>query len=405
MEYKTLSKIYYSDKTVEKNEYKKIYEDRVNGESCVRYDFEIKGFPAFLVYSKEMVLLISNIYRLDREIRDKASETNSYALEYFTIRCLIDEIRLTNQIEGVASTKQEISGIVERIDKKRKNEEDRLEGLVRKYLLLKDDELELDNPKDFRNIYDALVSKEIHKENPKNDLDGEIFRKDKVSVIKNNQVIHTGLTPESEIIEYIEKLIKVAKDEKTEPLIRIAIVHYLMGYIHPFYDGNGRVSRFLSSKLITKELIDLLGYWLSYAISENGAKYYKSFAITNEAKNRGDLTPFVISFLELIVSAEEEVLLELTKLKEKEKSYVEAIKNIENIGNEIKDLLNILLIISLYGQKGLTNEEIGHQMSCSYSTVRNRVKEAPNGAIIISKENKKNLYEFNLDYFPELNSY
>ena len=73
-----------------------------------------------------------------------------------------------------------------------------------------------------------------------------------------------------------EKTIKAAVDsalaqtyENIEILIRISIFHYLIGYIHPFYNGNGRLSRFVSSYLLSRDLEPLLSYRLSYTIKEN----------------------------------------------------------------------------------------------------------------------------------------
>ena len=80
-------------------------------------------------------------------------------------------------------------------------------------------------------------------------------------------------------------------------MIRIAIFHYLFGYIHPFYDGNGRTSRFINSYLLSKKLQFLVSYKLSYTIKENMNSYYKSFKETNDEKNKGNLSFFVISFL------------------------------------------------------------------------------------------------------------
>lgn len=44
----------------------------------------------------------------------------------------------------------------------------------------------------------------------------------------------------------------------------------------------------------------MVGFSLSNSIKNKISKYYDIFKITNEQKNKGDMTPFVIGFLELI---------------------------------------------------------------------------------------------------------
>ena len=52
---------------------------------------------------------------------------------------------------------------------------------------------------------------------------------------------------------------------------------------------------------------------MSYSVKERIEKYYKGFSLCEHPLNRGDLTPFVISFSELIVDAMENTLGSLRK--------------------------------------------------------------------------------------------
>lgn len=44
----------------------------------------------------------------------------------------------------------------------------------------------------------------------------------------------------------------------------------------------------------------IMGYRLSYTIKENINRYYKSFRIVNDKKNKGDITPFIFTYLDFI---------------------------------------------------------------------------------------------------------
>lgn len=90
----------------------------------------------------------------------------------------------------------------------------------------------------------------------------------------------------------MEKALQFLHTDSCDYLLRIAVFHYLFGYIHPFYDGNGRTSRFISSYLLSQKLNSSIGYRLSYTIKEHLPQYHEAFKICNHYNNKGDLTPF-----------------------------------------------------------------------------------------------------------------
>lgn len=64
--------------------------------------------------------------------------------------------------------------------------------------------------------------------------------------------------------------------EETDPLIRLAVMHYQFEAIHPFVDGNGRTGRVLNLLyLVDKGLLDIPVLYLSRHIIQNKALYYK----------------------------------------------------------------------------------------------------------------------------------
>ena len=85
------------------------------------------------------------------------------------------------------------------------------------------------------------------------------------------------------------------------PIIKASIIHFMIGFIHPFVDGNGRTARALFYWYLLKK-----GYWLteylsiSSVILKTRTQYAKAFLYTETDEN--DLTYFIhykIKILEL----------------------------------------------------------------------------------------------------------
>lgn len=100
----------------------------------------------------------------------------------------------------------------------------------------------------------------------------------------------------------------ILADEAIPALVRVSVFHFLFAYIHPFYDGNGRTNRFISSYVLSCSFSPIVGCRLSYSVKERIEKYYKGFSICEHPLNTGDITPFVISFSGLVVDAMESML-------------------------------------------------------------------------------------------------
>jgi Fic family protein len=396
MRYKILSKLYYS----EPEEYEKIYLSRLEGEETLHFPIAVNGFPAFLICTHEVLSLCSEIHRVDKQVLVLGKQLSDVSLAQYKATCLIEEVKRTNEIEGIASTRRDIRSILENGPTHKKNLR-WLNGIVRLYKEL-ETPIALQTPRDIRVIYDGLVSDEIARKGEESVLDGVLFRKDPVYVKnQHDRLIHTGLNPEEKIISAMDKAIEILQNTNIEQFLRICIFHYYFGYIHPFYDGNGRVARFITSKILAQNLNPLISYRLSLTLKNQQDKYYKAFNITNDGKNRGDLTPFVIMFLELLLASAMDLVEDLTSRIDKVKRYEEELKKGISFDVTGKRILNLLLQHSLFTEKGLSIEEIAAKLQLSDSTVRNRLAHFPSGIITVTKEGRRYVYDLNLEYFKE----
>lgn len=384
-------------------DYKEEYEYRFNDENTIHLPVNIGDNTAFICQTPEIYKRIISIERLDKNVSELYSSFPDIAIEQFTTRCLIDEILLTNDIEGVHSTRKEIGEILQ--DLSTHNKRNLFVGLIAKYVMLERRQpMSFKTCQDIRKVYDDIFYEEIKANDPENLPDGEIFRRSGVEVQSDAQrVIHKGLMPESRIIETFEQSLSVLNDNDIDIFIRIAVFHYLFGYIHPFYDGNGRTSRFISSYLLSRELTPLIGFRLSYTIKENISKYYKAFEVCNDPHNKGELTPFVDMFLSIVEISMQQLLETLEEKKQKWDYYWKRIKLLPSAdkANMFK-LYDVLIQASLFSNIGIGRDELIKHMGLSENTVRNRLKLIPDIMLIENRQKGKKYYLLNLEEADKL---
>ena len=379
-------------------EYKEEYESRFNSGDTIHLPVSVGNNPAFICQTPEIYKRIIAIERLDKAVADLYYALPQIAIEQFTNRCLIDEILLTNDIEGVHSTRKEIGEILQ--DLSSHNKRNRFVGLITKYVMLERRQpMAFRTCQDIRKVYDDIFYEEIKANDPDNLPDGEIFRRSGVEVQSATQkVIHKGLLPESKIIETFEQSLSVLNDDDIDIFIRIAVFHYLFGYIHPFYDGNGRTSRFISSYLLSRQLTPLIGFRLSYTIKENISKYYKAFDVCNDPHNKGELTPFVDMFLGIVELSMQQLAETLEEKKQKLDYYSKNVKKLPNAEKaDMFRLYDLLIQAALFSNIGIGRDELIKHMDLSENTVRSRLKLVPVAMLIENRQKGRKYYLLNLE--------
>lgn len=399
MEYELLSKIFYKKPT----EYESIYDARFNSEASIKLPIKIHENVGFIFNTNEITKLLVKIYKTINKINLLRTHLPNIAINSYIIKSLKDEIALTNEIEGVRSTRKEIEDAIDSI----KNDKSaRFKGLVDKYFkLISNEIIPLNNCEDIRTIYDALVLPEIEKENLP---DGILFRKEPVQVVSATQKEkHRGIMPESKIIESLDLCLDFLKSDDIDSLIKISAFHYLFGYIHPFYDGNGRTSRFISSYLIKNELDVLLALKLSYTVKNNINKYYKAFDVCNDRKNKGDITFFVVTFLELLSQASNDLYTKIADLNDQLNYYNNIINTLVNekvLNDKQAKCIFILCQNRLFDDTYMNMNTLTELLEKSDTTTRKILKSLESKNLLVKSRNKNQyLYSANLDSLSSQN--
>ena len=394
MSYESLLHISYKNE----NDYNEIYNSRINNECATLLDFEIAGNKAFFLTNQDILMLVAKIMSIDKELDHLTANLPSLALEQYTKQTLVDEIKQTNDIENVYSTKKEIQETFKKV--RQGQNKGRFNGLIAKYIKLQtDDSIPLATCEDIRKLYDDLVLKEVVEDDKDNAPDGLIFRKDAVNIHSSTgKIIHEGLYPEDKIIDAMTKALGILNDKNINCLISAAIFHYLFAFIHPFYDGNGRIDRFISSYIISANLNHLTAYKFSYIIKSHQSVYYRMFTETNNPRNKGDLTAFIIKFLEFVMEAEKELITDL-ETKFSDYNYYQHKLTQHGFNGLEKNVTDILLQYALFGEEGVSITVIARLLNKSYNTIAKAIEsiETHSNILRIEKTGNRKVYDLNLN--------
>ena len=391
MKYQNLKKLFHIDEK-KANE---LYHNRYESESSRKLGIKIQDNECFFIITEEILNLIDNIYTINSWI-DKAFSSNELpesSKEYLIMKSMIEEIRSSNKIEGIYSTRKELQEIV--VDK-HSDKYPRFYGMVKKYqIIIKEDFPILDSSSSIRNLYDEILLNDIIKEDKQDYPDGVIFRKNPVEISSGTHTIHQGIKSENLIIEMMEKSLKTLNDDSINFLIRIAIFHYLFEYIHPFYTGNGRMGRFIACGYLSRSLNILCAFQLSSACLHSSKQYYDAFDITNDIRNKADLTIFIINFLEIYSSGLIELKESMIHTSEVYKTHLNKLNRY--INKEHLTLIKLLLEVSIFGTTGLTMDQLEKITHTSQPTIRKTINTINKQHIFIKKDSTHKPYRYTVD--------
>lgn len=172
-----------------------------------------------------------------------------------------------------------------------------------------------------RGGYDAEMVKDLHRVTV-----AKIIQEEKIGNFRNSQVVikeeGTGNIifeppPWIEVNFLVEDFFNWFNSEEAKeihPVLRAGIAHYILVAIHPFVEGNGRVSRAFATLVLMREEYNIKRFFsLEEHFDNDPGSYYEAFSLVDrQSKNivERNLTPWLEYFTEVVAA-------ELSKIKEK----------------------------------------------------------------------------------------
>lgn len=245
----------------------------------------------------------------------------------YLISSLMEEAIASSQIEGAVTTRKKAKEMLRKNLPPRSLSE---KMILNNYLSIK----MLSELKGKKLTPELLLA--IHQSITKDTLEnhddeGRFRQTDDVHVVDSidNEIVYTPPTHQ-EIPEYINALCNyfntVDPDYYTHPVIKGCIIHFMIGWIHPFADGNGRTARALFYLYLMNS-----GYWLieymsiSRLIFQSKAQYARAYQYTETDRN--DLTYFINYKVKVLHQAFESLLSYLKKKSNEKKKLQLYIKS------------------------------------------------------------------------------
>ena len=212
---------------------------------------------------------------------------------------------------------------------------------------------------------------------------------------RDGTIVHLP-PPANELPARMERLIGFAnardEDQFIHPVIKAILLHFMIGYDHPFVDGNGRTARALFYWCMARS-----GYWLteflsiSTIIRKSPAQYVRAYVYSETDDN--DVTYFLVYNLQVISRAIQTLNVYLDRKARESRVFEEMLR-----GSNLAHVLNhrqVALLAHVLKNPNTTYTIESHRRShnVTYETARtDLIKLDELGFVVSSKQRRKLIY-------------
>jgi len=290
------------------------------------------------------------------------SEANK---KQYLINSLMEEAIASSQLEGAATTRPEAKKIL-REGRKPKNTSEQM--IVNNYRTIRRLKELRDEPLSRELILE--IHREITHGTLENESDETGFRSCDVCVgSRADPTLVYHYAPDcAKLPAMIDDLIAFANtdDEFIHPIIKAIILHFLIGYIHPFVDGNGRTARAVFYWFALKHHYDLLEYIsISRIFVHAPVQYTRAYQLTETDSN--DMTYFIDFNIHIINRALDDLKKYIINKKEEVAESLQLVEQIPDLSFRQAEILRDFI---RHPTRPYTISEIAGKYKISLPTAR-----------------------------------
>lgn len=303
----------------------------------------------------------------------------------FVVSSIMEEAISSSQMEGANTTRRKAKEMIQK-EQRPKNKSEQM--IMNNFITMKhiiEHKHEAITSENILYIHKLISNKTLN--DPADE--GRFRDNNDVFVIDHStgEIVHTP-PPKSELDRLITDLCSFCNTESINfihPIVKGCIVHFMIGWIHPFTDGNGRTARALFYWYLLKQ-----GYWLteylsiSRIIKDTKGQYEKAYLYSEIDEN--DLSYFITYHIKTMEKAFH-ALKEYINRKQKDVFQAAKFMKIPNVNDRMAQILKILHDDS---ERILNTKEIESRFNISNFTARSDLKNLVDlGFLEIIQVNKK----------------
>ncbi|HEC27479.1 MAG TPA: Fic family protein [Gammaproteobacteria bacterium] len=285
--------------------------------------------------------VLKSLHKIDKQAAGHISMNSPIATredkDRYLVSSLIEESITSSLLEGAATTR-EVAKQMLRSGRKPNDTSERM--ILNNYAAMLHIQEIRDTPLSLELILElhSIVTRDTLE---KADGAGRLRRPDEeIHVVdsSHSQIIFTPPRAE-ELQTRLEQLCLFANEGDdsepfVHPVIRAILLHFMIGYIHPFVDGNGRTARAIFYWCMAKQ-----GYWLMEYLSisrllfQAPAQYSRAYLYTETDGN--DTTYFILHQLDIILRAIDALYEYLARKVDEQQTAEEFLRKSTALGSEL----------------------------------------------------------------------
>ena len=293
-----------------------------------------------------------------------------YGKDDYSLTAIEDEIVSTLSIEQIDTSRESVRNVLSGFAPQNEAE-NRIAGMKKGFEFIADKNNRI-TAETVRYLYEIMVNPFLEDEKDRLSAN-QLYRTGAVHIVNQtrNVTVHDGMAHNKLSYHMDELFAFIQTQDSMNDLHKAAAIHYYFAYLHPYFDGNGRMARMLHLwYLLQQGYSASLFLPFSSIIQKTKQDYYKAFDYTEKnvlISGRLDITPFLSYFADVVYHKMGDYSLQNNTVD----AFQQLLAN-GKITQKENELFQFVL--SRYGMGEFSTKQLEKDFgNCAYATIRSFV--------------------------------